>query len=66
MISSTPVVAGAGSKVLGAQLLICSSVMAVEVSNWLAVGVDGKTNISSSSDYSLQFLDTLFSCTLIN
>ena len=48
MISSTPVIAGAGSMVLGTQLLICSLVMAVELSSWLAVGVDGKTNISSS------------------
>ena len=48
MISSTHALVGAGSIVLGAQLLNCSSVMAVELSNWLAVGVDGKTKISSS------------------
>ena len=48
MISSTHAVAWADSKVLNDQLLNCSSVMAVELSNWLAVGVDGKTNISSS------------------
>ena len=29
-------------------MLNCSSVMAVELSNWLAVGVDGKTNSSLS------------------
>ena len=48
MISSTHALVGAGSIVLGAQLLNCSSVMAVELSNWLAVGVDGKNKISSS------------------
>ena len=48
MISSTPAVAWADSLVLGVQLLTWSSVMAFESSNWLAVGVDGKTNISSS------------------
>ena len=49
MISSTHAVAWAGSKMLGGQLLNCSSMMAVELNNWLAVGVDGNTNISSSS-----------------
>ena len=48
MISSTHAVAWVGSKMLGGQLSNCSSVMAVELSNWLAVVVDGKTNISSS------------------
>ena len=48
MISSTHAVAWAGSKMLGGPLLNCSSVMAVELSNWLAAGVDGKTNSSSS------------------
>ena len=48
MISSTPAVAWADSIVLGAQLLTWSLVMAFELSNWLAVGVDGKTKISSS------------------
>ena len=41
MISSTHAVAWAGSKMLGGQLSNCSSVMAVELSNWLAVGVPG-------------------------
>ena len=48
MISSTPAVVWVDSMVLGVQLLTWSSVMAFELSNWLAVGVDGKTNISSS------------------
>ena len=48
MISSTHVVAWAGSMMLGVQMSNCSSVMAVGLSNWLAVGVDGKTNSSSS------------------
>ena len=48
MISSTHAVAWADSIVLGAQLLTWSSVMAFELSNWLAVGVDGRSNISSS------------------
>ena len=48
MISSTHTVAWAGSKMLGGHLSNCSSMMAVELSNWLAVGVDGKTNSSSS------------------
>ena len=47
MISSTHAVAWAGSMMLGGQMLNCSSVMAVGLSNWLAVGVDGKTNSSS-------------------
>ena len=46
MISSTPAVAWVGSMVLGVQLVKWSSLMAFESSNWLAVGVDGKTNIS--------------------
>ena len=48
MISSTHAVAWAGSKVLGGQILNCSSGMDVGLSNWLAVGVFGKTNSSSS------------------
>ena len=48
MISSTHAVVWAGSMMLGGQLANCSSVMAVELSNWLAVGVVGKTNSSSS------------------
>ena len=48
MISSTHAVAWAGSMMLDGQILNCSSVMAVGLSNWLAVGVDGKTNFSSS------------------
>ena len=49
MISSTHALAGAGSMVLGAHLLKWSLLMALELINWLAVGVVGKTNISSSS-----------------
>ena len=48
MISSTHAVDWAGSIVLGDQLLKWSSLMAVELSNWLAVDVDGKTKFSSS------------------
>ena len=48
MISSTHEVAWAGSMMLGGQMSNCSSMMAVELSNWLAVGVVGKTNYSSS------------------
>ena len=48
MISSTHAVAWAGSKMLGSQLSNCSSMMALELSNWLAVGVAGKTKFSSS------------------
>ena len=48
MISATPAVAWVDSIVLGDQLLKWSSLMAFELSNWLAVGVDGKTNFSSS------------------
>ena len=48
MISSTPAVVWVDSMVLGVHLLTWSSVMAFELSNWLAVGVNGKTNISSS------------------
>ena len=48
MISSTPAVAWADSIVLSAQLLTWSSVMDFELINWLTVGVDGRTNISSS------------------
>ena len=48
MISSTPVVAWADSMVLGVQLLTWSSLMDSELINWLAVGVDGTTKISSS------------------
>ena len=47
MIPSTPAVAWAVSMVLGVQLLTWSSVMDFELINWLAVGVDGWTNISS-------------------
>ena len=48
MISSTPVVAWTGSMVLGVQLLTWSSLMDSELINWLTVGVDGSTKISSS------------------
>ena len=48
MISSTHAVAWAGSMMLGGQMLNCSSGMDVGLSNWLAVGVVGKTNSSSS------------------
>ena len=48
MISSTPAVAWVDSLVLGVQLLTWSSVMAFELSNWLVVGVEGKTKIFSS------------------
>ena len=48
MISSTPAVAWADSMVLGVQVLNWSSLMDSELVNWLAVGVDGTTNISSS------------------
>ena len=43
MISSTPVVAWAGSMVLVVQLLTWSLLMDSELINWLTVGVDGKT-----------------------
>ena len=49
MISSTPAVAWDDSMVLGVQLLTWSSLMDSELINWLAVGVDGTTKISSSS-----------------
>ena len=48
MISSTHAVAWAGSKMLGGHMSNCSSWMDVELSNWLAVGVVGKTKSSSS------------------
>ena len=48
MISSTLAVAWVDSMVLGVQLLKWPSLMAFKLSTWLAVGVDGKTNISSS------------------
>ena len=48
MISSTPAVAWADFMVLGVQLLTWSSLMDSELVNWLAVGVDGRTKISSS------------------
>ena len=48
MISSTPVVSWADSMVLGAHLLTWSSLMDSELINWLTVGVDGRTKISSS------------------
>ena len=48
MISSTPAVAWAESMVLGVKLLTWSSVIVFEFSNWLAVGVDGRSNISFS------------------
>ena len=44
MISSTHAVAWAGSMMLGGQMSNCSSGMDVGLSNWLAVGVVGKTN----------------------
>ena len=48
MISSTHAVAWAGSMMLGGQMSNCSSGMDVGLSNWLAVGVVGKTNSPSS------------------
>ena len=48
MISSTPAVAWADSMVLGVQLLNWSSLMDFELINWLAVGVESRTKISSS------------------
>ena len=48
MISSTHAVAWAGSMMLGGQMSNCSSGVDVELSNWLAVGVVGKTNSPSS------------------
>ena len=48
MISSTPAVAWADSMVLGVQLLNWSSLMDFELINWLAVGVESRTNISYS------------------
>ena len=47
MISSTPAVAWTDSMVLGVQLLTWSSLMDYELVNFLAVGVDGNTKISS-------------------
>ena len=48
MISSTHVVAWAGSMMLGGEMSNCSSGMDVGLSNWFAVGVVGKTNSPSS------------------
>ena len=48
MISSTHAVLWPGSMMLGGQLLSCSSGMDMGLSNWLAVGVVGKTNSPSS------------------
>ena len=48
MISSTHAVAWAGSMMLGGQMSNCSSRVDVGLSNWLAVGVVGKTNSLSS------------------
>ena len=44
MISSTQAVAWSGSMMLGGHKLDCSSGMVVDSSNWLAIGVVGKTN----------------------
>ena len=55
MISSTPAVASADSMVLVVQLLTWSSVMDAELINWLAVGVDGNTKISSSPWLTIPF-----------
>ena len=49
MISSTHAVAWDGSSMLGGHKLNCSSAMDMGLSNWLAVGVVGKTNSSSSA-----------------
>ena len=48
MISSTQAVAWPGSIMLGGHNLDCSSGMVVDSSNWLAIGVVGKTNFPSS------------------
>ena len=48
MISSTHAVAWAGSMMLGGHVSNCSSGVDVGLSNWLAVGVVGKTNSPSS------------------
>ena len=48
MISSTHAVAWPGSMMLGGHKLHYSSGMVVDLSNWLAVGVVGKTNSHSS------------------
>ena len=48
MISSTHAVAWPGSMMLGGHKLNCSSGMVVDLSNWLAIGVVGKTNSPSS------------------
>ena len=48
IISSTPAVAWADSMVLGVQLLNWSSLMDFELINWIAVGVESRTKISSS------------------
>ena len=48
MISSTQAVAWPGSMMLGGHKLDCSSGMVVDSSNWLAIGVAGKTNSPSS------------------
>ena len=44
MISSTHAVAWPGSMMLGGHKLDCSSGMVVDLNNWLAIGVVGKTN----------------------
>ena len=49
MISSTHVVAWAGSMMLGGHVSNCSSGMDMGLSNWLAVGVVSKTNSPSSA-----------------
>ena len=48
MISSTHAVAWPGSMMLGGHKWDCSSGMVVDLSNWLAIGVVGKTNFPSS------------------
>ena len=47
MISSTHAVAWPGSMMLGGHKLDCSSGMVVDSSNWLVIGVVGKTNSPS-------------------
>ena len=58
MISSTHAVASPGSMMLGGKLSNCSSGMDLGLSNWLAVGVVGKTNSPSSP----RLITPCFSC----
>ena len=48
MISSTHAVAWPGSMMLGGHVSNCSSGVDAGLSNWLAIGVVGKTNSPSS------------------